>query len=138
MFRPIPPTTQTLIGLNVIAFALQMMLGGAFFGQFALWPLGPEFAPWQVVTYGFLAPMMVERGWGRIINQSSTGAYKSGTGHYTTTKTALVTDRARLIGEELGTPPVPAGSTDLPDRSVPVTRFDTVSAWAGLGSMPGS
>jgi hypothetical protein len=25
MFRPIPPTTQTLIGLNVIAFALQMM-----------------------------------------------------------------------------------------------------------------
>ncbi|RPI42168.1 MAG: rhomboid family intramembrane serine protease [Betaproteobacteria bacterium] len=54
MFRPIPQTTQTLIGLNVIAFALQMMLGGEVFGYLALWPLGPEFAPWQIVTYGFL------------------------------------------------------------------------------------
>ncbi|MCC6531831.1 MAG: rhomboid family intramembrane serine protease [Burkholderiales bacterium] len=54
MFRPIPPTTQTLIGLNVIAFALQMMIGDAVFVWFALWPLGPEFAPWQVISYGFL------------------------------------------------------------------------------------
>jgi len=54
MFRSIPQTTQTLIGLNIIAFALQMMLGGEAFGQLALWPLGPEFAPWQIVTYGFL------------------------------------------------------------------------------------
>lgn len=54
MFRPIPPTTQTLIGLNVIAFALQMLLGGRVFGYLALWPFGPEFAPWQILTYGFL------------------------------------------------------------------------------------
>jgi membrane associated rhomboid family serine protease len=54
MFRPIPPTTQTLIGLNVIAFVLQVMFGGEWFAQFALWPFGSEFAPWQVLTYGFL------------------------------------------------------------------------------------
>lgn len=54
MFRPIPPTTQSLIGLNVIAFALQAMLGGQWFAQLALWPLGSEFWPWQLVTYGFL------------------------------------------------------------------------------------
>jgi membrane associated rhomboid family serine protease len=54
MFRPIPPTTQSLIGLNVIAFVLQVMVGGQWFAQLALWPLGPEFGPWQVVTYGFL------------------------------------------------------------------------------------
>ena len=54
MFRPIPPTTQTLIGLNVIAFALQMFLGAELFGWLALWPLGPDFAPWQLLTYGFL------------------------------------------------------------------------------------
>ena len=54
MFRPIPPGTQTLIGLNVIAFALQSFLGGGFIQSLALWPLGSEFAPWQVLTYGFL------------------------------------------------------------------------------------
>jgi membrane associated rhomboid family serine protease len=54
MFRSPPPTTQSLIGLNVIAFALQSMFGGPLFAQMALWPLGPEFAPWQIVTYGFL------------------------------------------------------------------------------------
>jgi membrane associated rhomboid family serine protease len=54
MFRPIPPGTQTLIGLNVIAFALQAFLGGAFFHSLALWPIGSEFGPWQVLTYGFL------------------------------------------------------------------------------------
>jgi membrane associated rhomboid family serine protease len=54
MFASIPQTTQTLLGLNVIAFALQTMFGDSFFVQLALWPLGPEFAPWQIVTYGFL------------------------------------------------------------------------------------
>lgn len=54
MFRPIPPTTQTLIGLNVIAFALQAFVGAELFGWLALWPLGSEFAPWQLLTYGFL------------------------------------------------------------------------------------
>ncbi len=54
MFRPIPPGTQTLIGLNVIAFALQTMLGGDLLGPLALWPFGPQFWPWQILTYGFL------------------------------------------------------------------------------------
>jgi membrane associated rhomboid family serine protease len=54
MFRAIPPTTQSLIGINVIAFALQMMLGGAIFNELALWPIGTDFAPWQVLSYGFL------------------------------------------------------------------------------------
>lgn len=54
MFRSIPPGTQTLIGLNVIAFALQNLLSAQWLGQLALWPIGPEFAPWQVITYGFL------------------------------------------------------------------------------------
>ena len=54
MFRPIPPATQTLIGLNVIAFALQAFLGGGLVDSLALWPLGPQFAAWQILTYGFL------------------------------------------------------------------------------------
>ena len=54
MFRPIPPGTQTLIGLNVIAFALQAFLGAEFIGSLALWPFGPQFWPWQILTYGFL------------------------------------------------------------------------------------
>ena len=54
MFRAPPPTTQALIGLNVIAFALQGLLGDGVFANFALWPLGAEFAPWQILTYGFL------------------------------------------------------------------------------------
>lgn len=54
MFRSPPPTTQTLIGLNVIAFALQNLIGGELFASLALWPLSSEFAPWQIVTYGFL------------------------------------------------------------------------------------
>ena len=48
MFRPIPPGTQTLIGLNVIAFALQAFLGAGLIESLALWPLGTEFAPWQM------------------------------------------------------------------------------------------
>lgn len=54
MFRPIPPGTQTLIGLNVIAFALQMFLGPGLIEMLALWPIGTQFGPWQIVTYGFL------------------------------------------------------------------------------------
>ncbi len=54
MFRPIPPGTQTLIGLNVIAYAVNAFLNNALFGNFALWPFGPQFAPWQILTYGFL------------------------------------------------------------------------------------
>lgn len=54
MFRSPPPTTQALLGLNVIAFALQGLLGDNAMWPFALWPLGSEFQPWQILTYGFL------------------------------------------------------------------------------------
>jgi len=54
-----PPVTTWLIGANIAVFVLQWMLPGLI-GPFALWPLGggmgPNvgFAPWQLVTYGFL------------------------------------------------------------------------------------
>ena len=54
MFQAPPPVTQTLIALNVIAFALEALLGNRWFENFMLWPLGRDFAPWQVLTYGFL------------------------------------------------------------------------------------
>ena len=54
MFQAPPPVTQTLIALNVIAFALEALLGSRWFENFMLWPLGRDFAPWQVLSYGFL------------------------------------------------------------------------------------
>lgn len=54
MFQAPPPVTQTLIALNVIAFALEALLGTRWFADLMLWPLGANFAPWQVLTYGFL------------------------------------------------------------------------------------
>lgn len=54
MFRPIPPVTQTLIAINVIAYALPAFIGEGLYDELALWPLGAQFAPWQVITYGFL------------------------------------------------------------------------------------
>jgi membrane associated rhomboid family serine protease len=57
-----PRATQVIIGANVVAFLLQWQLGDSALIWFALWPLnasavfGPDvgFAPWQLVTYGFL------------------------------------------------------------------------------------
>lgn len=57
-----PRATAILIGANVVAYLLQWQLGDLAILWFALWPLnasevfGPEvgFAPWQLVTYGFL------------------------------------------------------------------------------------
>ena len=54
MFQAPPPVTQTLIALNVIAFVLEALLGDRWFDSFMLWPLGRDFAPWQILTYGFL------------------------------------------------------------------------------------
>jgi membrane associated rhomboid family serine protease len=49
-----PPATQAIIGVNVVVFLLQGTLGDTT-AWFALWPLGsPAFAPWQLLTYGFL------------------------------------------------------------------------------------
>jgi rhomboid family protein len=48
------PITQALIVANVLVFGLEMLIGSALVDAFALWPLGPQFAVWQVVTYAFL------------------------------------------------------------------------------------
>lgn len=60
-----PRGTQAIIGLNVVVYLLQLATMGALDIRFSLWPLdssaaqavlGPDvgFAPWQLVTYGFL------------------------------------------------------------------------------------
>jgi membrane associated rhomboid family serine protease len=50
----LPRVTQTLIIVNVVAFLLQEVAGDALVGSLALWPLGPLFMPWQLLTYAFL------------------------------------------------------------------------------------
>ena len=56
-----PPVTQALIIANVAVFLLEMAGGmSSLLGWFALWPpaagpsIGPDFQPWQLVTYSFL------------------------------------------------------------------------------------
>jgi membrane associated rhomboid family serine protease len=50
----VPPVTQALLLANVAVFLLQSVTGDAL-NAFALWPLGSGyFAPWQIVSYGFL------------------------------------------------------------------------------------
>ena len=52
---PMPPVTQALLIANVAIFGLdQLLLGGLLSQWFALWPIGVNFAPYQVVTYAFL------------------------------------------------------------------------------------
>jgi membrane associated rhomboid family serine protease len=45
----VTPVTLTLLVVNVGLY----FLGPGLFGDFALWP-GERFAPWQLLTYGFL------------------------------------------------------------------------------------
>jgi membrane associated rhomboid family serine protease len=54
MFTNIPPVTQRLIIANGIVFLLTLALGNAVLVPFALWPIGAQFAPWQLFTYAFL------------------------------------------------------------------------------------
>lgn len=50
-----PPLILGLLVANVLVFVLQQVLGNAFTGWFALWPLGSGlFMPWQVISYAFL------------------------------------------------------------------------------------
>ena len=49
-----PPVTQALLIANVAVFLLQSAGSGQLEDWFALWPLGPQFQIWQLVTYGFL------------------------------------------------------------------------------------
>lgn len=51
---PMPPVTQALLLINVAAFLLDQLLGNMLTRWLALWPIGPAFLPFQVVTYAFL------------------------------------------------------------------------------------
>lgn len=50
----LPPVTQTLIALNVLVFLGEMALGSSLINPLALWPLGSQFMPWQLLSYAFL------------------------------------------------------------------------------------
>jgi membrane associated rhomboid family serine protease len=50
----LPPVTQALIVINALVFLAEAVLGSSVTTLFALWPLGPQFMPWQVVTYAFV------------------------------------------------------------------------------------
>jgi membrane associated rhomboid family serine protease len=54
MFKNLPHATRILILVNGIAWVLEFVLGRGFVDLFSLWPLGPAFHPWQVITYAFL------------------------------------------------------------------------------------
>lgn len=54
MLQNLPRATRAILLANVGVYLLQLLLGNGFTERFALWPLGPYFAPWQVVTYAFL------------------------------------------------------------------------------------
>jgi len=49
-----PPVTKALLLINVGAFFLDQLFGGQLTRWLALWPVGPGFLPFQVVTYAFL------------------------------------------------------------------------------------
>ena len=49
-----PPVTRALLLINVAVFFLQSLIAPGITAAFELWPIGPNFLPWQVVTYAFL------------------------------------------------------------------------------------
>ena len=51
---PLAPVTQALLLINVGVFCIDYMLGGLLTRWFALYPIGPNFMPWQLVSYAFL------------------------------------------------------------------------------------
>src|SRR3569833_1992923 len=54
MFPSLPPLTRGLIVANIAVFLLELPFREPMLALFALWPLGPDFHPWQLVTYAFL------------------------------------------------------------------------------------
>ena len=50
----LPPVTQALIVANIAVFILDSLVGRAISLTFALWPIGPRFEPWQILSYAFL------------------------------------------------------------------------------------
>jgi membrane associated rhomboid family serine protease len=54
MFAQLPAATRSLIIANVLIYGVQWLTHDAYTGPFELWPIGPDFHVWQVVTYAFL------------------------------------------------------------------------------------
>jgi membrane associated rhomboid family serine protease len=54
MFANLPPATRALILVNVVVFLAELLAGDVLIQLFALWPLGSQFQPWQLITYAFL------------------------------------------------------------------------------------
>jgi membrane associated rhomboid family serine protease len=52
--RPMPPGVQIILITTIACYLLQTGAGDGMIGSFALWPLGSNFMPWQLVTYAFL------------------------------------------------------------------------------------
>lgn len=50
----LPPVTQALIVINALVFLAESVLGSSITLSLALWPPGPRFMPWQVLTYAFV------------------------------------------------------------------------------------
>jgi membrane associated rhomboid family serine protease len=50
----LPLATRTILIATVGAYVIQRLSDAFFVQQFALWPLGEWFRPWQLVTYAFL------------------------------------------------------------------------------------
>lgn len=50
----LPPVTRNIIVANVLVFLLELTVGNSLISAFALWPLGSQFRPWQILTYAFL------------------------------------------------------------------------------------
>jgi membrane associated rhomboid family serine protease len=53
MFGSLPPATRAILIVTVLVHVLQFVVPDGL-ADFQLWPLGPNFRPWQVVTYAFL------------------------------------------------------------------------------------
>ena len=54
MFSTIPPATRSILAANIAVFLLEVTGSIRIASLWALWPLGPHFRPWQLLTYGFL------------------------------------------------------------------------------------
>jgi membrane associated rhomboid family serine protease len=51
----LPPVTQSLIIANALMFLLESTSGNnGLIPALALWPIGSQFLPWQILTYAFL------------------------------------------------------------------------------------
>jgi membrane associated rhomboid family serine protease len=49
-----PIFSRSIIGLCVLVFLAQTQMSDALVVKGALWPIGPDFAVWQLVSYAFL------------------------------------------------------------------------------------